>query len=653
MLQKEISEIGLSNGAGSRSNGDGAGSNVIGIAVSETPAVETPVSNAAEPPSSHSERDPYRGVVIVLLVASIAGMAGALEAGLTLGNPVLIDTAVTLGLAAGILIGIAWMQATRLKPPKPESTTPGVTAPPDAEAPDETPVAPEGLRARAIARLSDLRAPLRRWYGKAAQIGFIRLGTAIAGITAIGMVSRLDLSISIPSLLWPAAAVGVCLVAAGLAATAAHYLGSAEPARFPETPALCRGARVVAWLMLLTAASIGLAWGGISLSFGWAPSEIALRIVHFALLAFNAAICVRLLMLKPRPREFPLDIGVLSVFGSRNNILASVLDSAERQLGIDLRSTWALTVVRRSLEPLALGLLLAGWLSTSLTVVGTQDQGLVERLGTPVGGDPLEPGLHIHWPWPIDRVYRIPVKRVQSLTVGHEGQEEGGPENVLWAKEHAANEYTLVLGNGRDLITVDASVAFRISDARAWRYHSQNPGDALKAIAYRAVMRNTVNRTLTDALSENVAALTSRMRAMVQQDADALGLGVHVEAFTVGGMHPPVAVAAAYQAVVSAELGKTTAIVNAQAYRNRIMPEAESLVLRTVNRAGADGAETLAKAAGEAWAFRTLQSQFHASPEEYFFRRRLETLESGLAGKKYIVVDSRFQRDGGELWLRQ
>ena len=48
--------------------------------------------------------------------------------------------------------------------------------------------------------------------------------------------------------------------------------------------------------------------------------------------------------------------------------------------------------------------------------------------------------------------------------------------------EHAANEYTLLLGNGRDLITVDAAVQFRISDARAWRYHSQNPGGcALRA----------------------------------------------------------------------------------------------------------------------------------------------------------------------------
>src|SRR6202030_2880425 len=114
---------------------------------------------------------------------------------------------------------------------------------------------------------------------------------------------------------------------------------------------------------------------------------------------------------------------VLSALGSRPNIFASILDTGEQQLGIDLRSTWALTVVRRSLEPLVIGLCFVGWLSTSVTVVGVEEQGLVERLGVPVGGQPLLPGIHVHWPWPVDRVIRIPVLRVQMLTVGHEGEE--------------------------------------------------------------------------------------------------------------------------------------------------------------------------------------------------------------------------------------
>jgi regulator of protease activity HflC (stomatin/prohibitin superfamily) len=164
-------------------------------------------------------------------------------------------------------------------------------------------------------------------------------------------------------------------------------------------------------------------------------------------------------------------------------------------------------------------------------------------------------------------------------------------------------------------------------------------------------MRTTVNRTLAEALSENVVITTARMRTMVQQDADALGLGVEVLSFTVGGLHPPVSVAADYQAVVSAELGKVTAVVNAEAERNRTVPFAEAARLMGRNGAMAAGAGDLAKAAGEAWSFRTLQSQYRAAPDEYMFRRRLETLESVLPSRRYTILDHRFQRDGGELWV--
>jgi regulator of protease activity HflC (stomatin/prohibitin superfamily) len=164
-------------------------------------------------------------------------------------------------------------------------------------------------------------------------------------------------------------------------------------------------------------------------------------------------------------------------------------------------------------------------------------------------------------------------------------------------------------------------------------------------------MRSTVNRTLSEALSENVATLTSGMREMVQTDANALGLGVEILAFTVGGMHPPVMVASSYQAVISAEIRKTTALVHAQVFRNQTLPAADAFVLMNENTARAHSIEALAGAAGEAWAFRTMMTQYHASPGEYFFRRRLETLEKALAGHHFTVVDARFLRDGGELWV--
>ncbi len=572
-------------------------------------------------------REPYRAVLVVLFAAAVAGVIAALAALTFIDDPLLADLAVALVLAGGCLFGI--LQSGR---------APVVDAPA---------AAPPSADSAEPAEKKDVVSHVRRWLRGRADTRSLPAGVGTAGVLALLLGLTRDVRYDPLSLAQALAGTGLCVCGAALTATAVRYLQEIDVDALREGPALTRAGRTLAWMFGGAAASMGLLWLG---------QGTAVRALHTIAILIDIAVCYGLITARApdaaaAPR-FPIDVDVFSVLGARPNILGSLLDSAERQLGIDLRSTWALAFLRQSIEPLVIALFVIAWLSTSLTVVGVDELGLIERLGVPVAGAPLQPGLHVHWPWPIDRTLRMPVLRVQALGVGHEGEERGGPEDVLWARQHAENEYTLLLGNGRDLVTIDAAVQYRIADPSAWHYHSQNPADALKAIAYRAVMRTTVNRTLTDALSENVVTTTRTMRAMVQRDADALGLGIEVLDFTIGGMHPPVPVAPAYQAVVSAELGKTTAIVNAQVFRNQTVPAAEADAVASLNGARASDAEAVARAIGEASGFLMLQSQYRAAPEDYMFRRRLETMEKALANRRFTIVDTRFQRDGGELWVR-
>ena len=504
--------------------------------------------------SANSGRDPYRGVVGVFLLAAFLGTSGTLFAWLKFGNPVLLNVAVTVGLSFGALFGVALTQVARAIPPKADEVVSIPIAEGEAGESAQMGLAtsPEISKgSKVVSRLSTVSVRTWHWFRDLGVIRIVSVGICVVGVLVSSLVSLVGISTR-PLSLMVAVVTGACfLIAAGLAAMGARYLANVDTKWLPEGPALGRWARVVAWILVLGASAMG---------FHWARQYLALVVLYYFILAINLTLCFGFLKAMWTECEgldvFPIDFRVLSILGNRTNVLASVLDSAERQLGIDLRSTWALTVVRSSLEPLGIGLILIGWLSTSMTVVGIQEQGLVERLGVVAEGPPLLPGLHFHWPWPVDKVFRIPVQKMHALEVGHEGEEGGGPEDVLWAVEHAPNEYTLLLGNGRDLITVDAAVQYRIVDPRAWRYQSQNPADTLRAIAYRAVMRSTVSRTLSQTLSENLKILTEEMRKQVQDEARALGLGVDVVGFTVGGMHPPVAVAADYERVVSAKWEK-------------------------------------------------------------------------------------------------
>ncbi|MEM8994697.1 MAG: protease modulator HflK, partial [Acidobacteriota bacterium] len=310
--------------------------------------------------------------------------------------------------------------------------------------------------------------------------------------------------------------------------------------------------------------------------------------------------------------------------------------------------TWALTFMRRSLAPLAGGLLVVGWLSTSLVVVEASNVGLLERFGK-VDREPLEPGLHLALPWPMHQVIRVPVHRVQTIPIGFSGAREDA--SILWTVQHAEEEYKLLLGDGRDLVTINASLHYRISDPFAYAYTLQNPDETLAILADRILMQRTVGRSLDGVLSENLAALGAELEGAIQAASDERTLGFEIVDLTLTGLHPPVSVASDYQAVVAARVDQTTKVLQAEAYRAREEPRANGEVASLGNGAQAHRVTRLATARGEAIAFEALQASYGASPEVFALVRYLQSVETQLEGKKFHVIDHTIEEDGGAIWL--
>ena len=519
--------------------------------------------------SIEAARDPYRAVIQLLFAAAIAGSAGAFVLFSFVDNPVLPDLVVACGLAAGCLFGVA--QSRR---PQRPAADPAPTDDPEAAT---------------IKEKLDLFGLIRHWIDQRGNVGAVVAAVGSGGLLALviewTLYTRYDRLSIVPAV----AGAAACAAGAALVATAVHYLHGIDPAGLPESEALARAGRVLAWMLVGAGLSMGLLW---------AQQPTAARVVHTAAMLINVAVCYGLLSAKPAEREgaqtFPLDLGVLSVLGSRPNIAREHPRRAERQLGIDLRSTWALTVVRRSVEPLV-DRLCVGRLALDVADGRRRRRAGPRRAPRRAGRRPAAPA------GPSSALAVAGRSRVSHSRAARAGADRrprrrgraAGPKTCCGRGSMPPNEYTLLLGNGRDLITVDAAVQFRIADARAWRYHSQNPARRAAAIAYRAVMRTTVNRTLAEALSENLVTTTARMRAMVQQDADALGLGVEVLGLH-GRRHAPAGGGRASTTRRSCRRSsaRSTAVVNAQAFRNRTVPARRDRgARRQRTRARAEGAE--------------------------------------------------------------
>jgi len=288
------------------------------------------------------------------------------------------------------------------------------------------------------------------------------------------------------------------------------------------------------------------------------------------------------------------DSRILGMFSEPGGILRSLANAIDYQFGFKVSETWFYKLLGRAVLPLLLVQILIFLLLSSLVVVPPGHQAVIEHYGLPLG-DTTKAGIHITWPWPIDRATIIPVERIQRMVLGH-GDEDGSDAEheepalmadrppVLWTKRHFKKEYQMLVADRRasadakvpvNLLSVSMPVQWRVkhdTDADVIRFHAQTVDAAkvIRSLAYRELTHYAANADITDLLGtggiKTASILQERLQAACDRaGTDGGGIGVDIVYLGIGGVHPPPDkdVAKTYEEVVSAIEKKDASIKKA------------------------------------------------------------------------------------------
>ncbi len=336
-----------------------------------------------------------------------------------------------------------------------------------------------------------------------------------------------------------------------------------------------------------------------------------------------------------RGSETLLTGGLLAVLLRGGHPLRALAESLEQQLGVRVGEIWALQFVRSRLPFVAAGVaaLVAG--ASCFTAVPTGAQGVRVRLGHFI--EPaLGPGLHIGWPWPLEQIVVVPTGAVQEFSLGFE-RDIGGA--ILWAEKHFEGERNLLVGTGEELLTVNVPIYFRIADPIAWLRHTADATTALTHLAERHLLALTAAHESFRLMTTERVETADQLRARLQAEANALQLGVEIVFVGLKDVHPPVAVASAYQDVVSAEEEMEAHIYLGKQYAADQIPRAHEEATRLLTAARATATAKVAAATGEASRFASLEAAHRAAPQLFRLRLKLETLAEVLPRPEKIVID--------------
>ncbi len=382
-------------------------------------------------------------------------------------------------------------------------------------------------------------------------------------------------------------------------------------------------------------------------AYGFYQVEYGLIIIFSVLLSLSlmevGINAVSRLIVDYKNENIIINLHVLPAVLSGKNPIDMLLLSLEKRSGITIRSAWTYGFVRRSFLPLFLTAALLFWLMTGLIQINTDEKGVVYRFGQLQKEAPLLPGLHLKWPWPVDTVRVLPAYSHHQFTVGYDGEPRS---NYLWTSYHGGDEYKFLLGDGKELVSINLLVTYKISDIYEYLMQFENPEEVLQAKAYEILMQEIVKTNIDDLLSRDRAGFSRVINNRLQKTSDDLNLGLEVINVALPSIHPPVDIAREYQEYVGAQIQKQILIIEALTYANSNLPGGEAIRDRLIAEASINALTDIAEARGEEIKSVFQEKAFASNPEMYRDIKWLEAFENALEDRNiYLIVDE------GDIWL--
>lgn len=282
------------------------------------------------------------------------------------------------------------------------------------------------------------------------------------------------------------------------------------------------------------------------------------------------------------------------------------------------------------------GLIVAAvWLASGIYVVDPEEQGVVLRFGAFVGK--TTPGINYHLPWPIESVETPKVTRENQLNIGYRIGTADGTRDVP--------EEGLMLTGDENIVDINFTVFWVIKDAAQFLFNVQNPDGQLdgtiKAVAESAMREVVGKNKIEPILTADREPIQDEVQALMQRILDSYGAGVTVTRVQMQKADPPAQVIEAYRDVQAAITDQDRMRNEAEAYANKVVPEARGQAARVVQQAEGYKQQVIAEAQGEAARFTSVYEEYKKAPDVTRRRIYLDTMRDILAGTNKVILDNK------------
>ncbi len=448
---------------------------------------------------------------------------------------------------------------------------------------------------------------------------------------------------------------------------------------------------------VLTGILLVIAYAMVHFGFPWLEVISAYLIpIFMGIIALEVLLNMVLDIYRPRlpDQEWrpAYDSRLLNLCAEPAGVFETFAAMLDYQFGFKISETWLYSFMQRAILPLLLIQIFALWSLSTLVVIQPGEAAFIERLGRPRLRSPdqeaglpaslYKPGFHLKLPWPIETIRRIEADNIYRKTVGkliyedepylertemtemeEETQVQRDENVILWRElhvepnagveaqflvpsleeveiEHAAPSLNLarLMARLHYRIRRDPSSGVDVQSAYNFYYRHEDPHRLIENLAFQTVCKIAASQNFLRWIHIEREEVSRRFARKLQESIDRLELGIDLVYAGLPSIHPPAAVAEAYESVINAYEQKETMINQGKREAVMMVKEAEGEAAERLNRAEAYAYELTEISEAEQSQFQVRLKAYDQAPQVYRFRQHFTAIEDVLAGHHLYIV---------------
>ena len=270
------------------------------------------------------------------------------------------------------------------------------------------------------------------------------------------------------------------------------------------------------------------------------------------------------------------------------------------------------------------------YVASGIYLVPPDRQAVVTRFGR-VADARVLPGIHYHWPYPVERMVRLKVRETKRAVVGGEAADE--------TLGRTSPFQTQFLTGDQNVIQMRAVAQYDVSSPPDYLFRAENVETVVRDAVETELARETAHRGVEALLTTEKVQVQETVRARAQALLDEYRAGVEVTSVNIEAIAPPAEVADAFRDVSGARADAARIVNEAQGYANDELPRARGAAQQMLTGAEAYRVRKINEARGDAERFMKLAEEYHKAQEVTSERLYVEAMEQILPKVKKLIVE--------------